>query len=326
MSSLSLKPLWQGRVDAQEGEDALRWHQVVLPYAQTLPKGIVLLGFACDEGVQRNHGRAGARNGPKALRQALANLPVHGQMPLYDAGDVTLPRNASNDLEMGQVAFAEKVAGIVKAGHFPLAMGGGHEIAFANFCGLDNALTSIYGGDQNIGIVNLDAHFDIRLNTQATSGTPFQQIYQWQAEKGSNFHYCCLGVGKYANTAALFRRAEEIGVVWRTDEEMAGNALGDTLVALDVFMANVDHVYFTICLDVLPACLTPGVSAPSARGIDLEAVEQVMDHVVNSGKLRLADIAEFNPNYDIDARTARLAARLMARLADGVESMVSTWR
>ena len=34
----------------------------------------VLLGYACDEGVARNLGRPGAKNGPKALRGALGKM------------------------------------------------------------------------------------------------------------------------------------------------------------------------------------------------------------------------------------------------------------
>jgi len=46
-------------------------------------------------------------------------------------------------------------------------------------------------------------------------------------------------------------------------------------------------------------------------------VEMIIDVVLASGKLRVADIAELNPEYDSDHRTARLAARLVARLAYG---------
>ena len=42
----------------------------------------VIVGFACDEGVRRNQGRVGAKLGPTALRQALANYPLHGQSGL----------------------------------------------------------------------------------------------------------------------------------------------------------------------------------------------------------------------------------------------------
>ena len=40
--------------------------------------------------------------------------------------------------------------------------------------------------------------------------------------------------------------------------------------------------------------------------------------MIGSGKLRLADIAEMNPHFDIDHRTAAVAARIVARIANGV--------
>ena len=51
--------LWQGRQDPEDGELALRWHDKVQPWAAGAQEaaGVVLLGFACDEGVRRNKGR-----------------------------------------------------------------------------------------------------------------------------------------------------------------------------------------------------------------------------------------------------------------------------
>ena len=68
---------WTGRDDKEDGERGFRWHHVV---QQQSPENlleqtdaIVLAGFACDIGVANNKGRIGAKQGPKALRQALAN-------------------------------------------------------------------------------------------------------------------------------------------------------------------------------------------------------------------------------------------------------------
>src|SRR5215470_5223751 len=80
--------VWQGRVDDGEGELAVRWHQRVLPWEESAPLGVVLLGFACDEGVRRNQGRPGAAEAPRAIRQALANLAWHQAHPVYDTGDL----------------------------------------------------------------------------------------------------------------------------------------------------------------------------------------------------------------------------------------------
>ena len=70
--------VWTGRVDAADGESGRRWHQVVRPVEAADGPGVVLLGFACDAGVRRNHGRPGAAEGPAALRRMLGNLAWHG--------------------------------------------------------------------------------------------------------------------------------------------------------------------------------------------------------------------------------------------------------
>jgi formiminoglutamase len=51
------------------------------------------------------------------------------------------------------------------------------------------------------------------------------------------------------------------------------------------------------------------VSAPAAFGMNLEQFIPMLNTIVASDKLMLADIAEYNSNYDIDNRTAKLDAR-----------------
>jgi formiminoglutamase len=63
--------VWTGRVDTADGPNALRWHQMVKPLAADSPPGIVLIGFACDEGVRRNGGRVGAKDGPRVAPGAV---------------------------------------------------------------------------------------------------------------------------------------------------------------------------------------------------------------------------------------------------------------
>jgi formiminoglutamase len=110
----------------------------------------------------------------------------------------------------------------------------------------------------------------------------------------------------------------QLGVRWMHDDEMDVTQLAHVLKVVEVFLSQVDHVYLTMCLDVLPAAVAPGVSAPSARGVGMDLIEPIVDRVVSSGKLRLADVAELNPSLDIDHHTARVAARLVARVADGI--------
>lgn len=306
---------WSGRRDADEGDLALRWHQVVRP-AGTCPPGpaISLVGFACDAGVVRNHGRPGAAGGPRAIRRQLSNLPVRGCRDILDAGSVTVE---ADELEAGQAAFADLVAAQVAAGRLPIGLGGGHEIALGSFLGLTRTLHPTSGDPPAIGILNIDAHFDLRTAERATSGTPFRQIAEWCESAGWPFRYAVFGISPFSNTEALFQRARDLGATWRHDDEMTEADLPLTIEQADTFIRGVDHLYLTVCLDVLPAFVAPGVSAPSGGGVVLPVVERIVDAAAASGRLRLADVAELNPSYDEDQRTARVAARLIGRIAEG---------
>lgn len=319
MSDGRTSVVWHGRVDAAEGEAGRRWHQIVKPLSFDSPAGAVaLLGFECDAGVARNGGRVGAAAGPAAIRDLLRNMPAHGVHALIDAGDIAC---TGDELESAQTRLAAQVTILLGKGHFPIVLGGGHEMAYGTFCGLEQHLAKTHGGTPSsprVGIVNLDAHLDLRLGERGNSGTPFRQIAERCAQRQWSFNYCCLGVSRYSNTASLFERARELGAKWRLDEEMGVAMLDQSVTVLSRFLATVDVVYLTICLDVLPAATAPGVSAPAARGVPLEVIEPVIDVVTGSGKLRVADIAEMNPRFDIDQRTARVAARLVARIAEAM--------
>ena len=300
------RSLWSGRQDADSAGDTRRLHQIVQPFDAGSEGGAALIGFACDEGVRRNHGRVGAAQGPDAIRRMLANLPAHGIERLFDAGNIAC---ADGALEQAQLQLAARVQQALSQHAFPLVLGGGHEVAYGTFRGiahhLDQALRS-----GRLLIINFDAHFDLREADQASSGTPFKQIAQWCDQAGIGFHYFCYGISRLGNTPALFARAQELGVQFRLDSEIALGNLADFGQELQQQLAAATHVYLTIDLDVLPAEKAPGVSAPAAYGMALEKVEYLVRLVKDCGKLVAADIAECNPSHDRDGLTAKVAARL----------------
>lgn len=308
--------VWQGRTDPEP--DTLRWHQCVKALAPDALPGVGLLGFACDEGVRRNSGRVGAAQGPQALRAALANLAWWQAMPVHDAGDVVC---ADGNLEAAQARLACAVKTLLDAGHLPVVLGGGHEVAWGSWRGLADHLEGKMSSDARtprIGIVNLDAHFDLRDHTGIhSSGTPFSQIAAHCAEKGWPFDYACAGISRPNNTRALFARAQALGVrVWE-DADIHAASLATICAALTDFAAACDAVHLTMDLDVLPAAEAPGVSAPAAHGVPLAWVQAMAQAVQASGKLRLIEVAELNPALDVDNRTARAGARLLHVLTRG---------
>ena len=303
--------VWQGRDDTGERGDVTRLFQIVQSADATTLSGVpALLGFACDAGVVRNHGRAGAAQGPREIRRALANVPAHGLSALADAGDVTCD---DGDLERAQTALAECVCELLDAGARPVLLGGGHEVAFGAHQGLRQHWQK-QGGGGRLAVVNFDAHFDLRTSRPGNSGTPFDQIAEDCAAHGIDLTYCCLGVSRLSNTPALFDRADALHAHYVEDTDMQERHLDARMADLDAWLADADHVYLTIDMDVLAAAVAPGVSAPAAYGITLPVLEALVQHVCATGKVRVVDIAETNPEYDQDRRTVRVAARLVYHL------------
>lgn len=306
---------WRGRIDVADGGSGRRWHQLVQPLTRDARAGVVLAGFASDEGVSRNQGRAGASEGPRALRRALAPLAYHGTRgtPLFDAGDIAC---RDHDLEGAQRALGVQVDSLLAQGHFPVLFGGGHEIAWGSFQGVSAALAR----DDRLprfGVVNFDAHFDLRRGA-ATSGTPFLQIHDALAARGLPFRYLCLGISRASNTAALFHTAQECGARWLHDEELVWPRWEAACRVIDEFVEPLEALQLSICLDAFPAASAPGVSAPAARGIAPDFALSLLGYLLNraghgtaDSKLVLAEVAELAPRLDPDGRTARLAARVV---------------
>jgi formiminoglutamase len=306
--------LWNGRQDQDSAGDTRRLHQVVQAFDAQTRDGSALIGFACDEGVRRNHGRIGAAQGPDAIRRMLANLPAHGITALCDAGNIAC---TDGNLEQAQQQLAVLIADVKAQGIFPLVLGGGHEVAYGTFLGIARYLGKAIS-QRRILIINFDAHFDLREAEESTSGTPFRQIAQWCDWADVEFNYLCYGISQLGNTPALFQRASQLEVNFMTDSEVANTDIHQINTALKLRLAQVDDIYLTIDLDVLPGEKAPGVSAPAAHGMALEKIELLVATIKASGKLIAADIAECNPVHDRDGLTAKVAARLAHQILQPV--------
>ncbi|MEZ8305298.1 formimidoylglutamase [Vibrio splendidus] len=322
--------IWTGRNDLEDGALGTRVHHITKQVQSSdlsneLTDGaIALVGFASDVGVARNKGRVGAKQAPNLIRQALANMAWHSDAHIADLGDIECN---DGQLEVSQKQCASVIANALSTNKV-ITLGGGHEVAWASFQGLAEHLNKIQSEHKpKIGIVNFDAHFDLRefesniTDVKPSSGTPFNQISDYCHTHQWPFHYACLGVSAASNTKALFNKADQLGVWYEHDRNMTQVNQVAQLVKLQKFIAECDYLYLTIDLDVFPAATAPGVSAPAARGVSYEALAPFLEQIFkHSEKLIIADIAEYNPDYDIDSQTARLAARLCWDIASAMAS------
>jgi len=308
--------LWTGRVDDTEDRDSFRIHQVIRLLnlmdwePETLDKSklnICLLGFRSDEGTRRNKGRVGAEKGPEYIRRELANLPVSfdASIQLYDGGDLYC---ADRNLEEAQQQLAMAVKMILDAGMFPILLGGGHEIALGHYNGIVAHLKE-KNEKSSVGIINFDAHFDLRPSWgHGSSGTMFSQIADGCLQSHRRFSYLALGIQTYANTRSLFNRAEVLGVKYVLAKDFVEQKYEDISAVIDAFVNENNSIYLTICSDVFNAAFAPGVSATQPFGMDPETVLMFLKKIFKSKKVIGWDIAEVSPRFDHDNRTAKLAA------------------
>lgn len=269
-----------------------------------------LIGYACDAGVSRNRGRAGAAAGPQSLREAFGCMPVlkGGAQRLWDAGNFTCE---DGKLEATQEGFSKGIKQLIKKGYFPLGIGGGHDIAYAHYKGLAEGLEK----GTRLGILNFDAHLDLRKPEPLPhSGSPFFQIAEDCKKAEGVFSYCCLGVRRDANPQELWDRASDLNATLIRRSELQPQNLQSILKKIRVFLDSLDALYLTIDLDGFASGYAPGVSAPSPMGFTPDLVLPVLEVVLESAKLRSMDIAELNPTYDRDSQTAGLAAALFHKI------------
>jgi len=300
-----MNKIWQGRLDGEE----LLYHRLFqrvkeeTNYDAISTNDFVLHGFAVDEGVRRNKGRQGAKDAPCVIRKNMSNFPVVlPDFSLLDFGNVTCE---DGNLENAQNNLAKNVSKVLLKGGKSMVLGGGHEVTYAHYLGVKTAFP-----EQKIGIVNIDAHFDNRQPEKgvgASSGTGF-----WQIAQEGDINSLHIGIQRNSNTLKLFDTAHQYGMKYILADELFFENLPSIYQRIDELLESVDYVYLTICMDVFNASIAPGVSAAAYNGIPADAAfMHFYRHILRSDKLLALDVAEVNPLFDIQDRTARLAACLM---------------
>lgn len=300
-----MNTIWQGRLDGEE----LLYHRIFQRvkeennYDLISTKDFVLHGFAVDEGVRRNKGRQGAKDAPDVIRKNMANFPViRPDFSLLDFGNIMCEDGRLEDV---QQKLAKNVSKVLLKGGKSVVLGGGHEVTYAHYLGLKTALP-----EQKIGIINIDAHFDNRMpedRVGASSGTGF-----WQIAQEGEINSLHIGIQRNSNTLKLFDTAHQYKMKYILADELFFENLPSVYQRINDLLESVDYFYLTICMDVFNASIAPGVSASAYNGIFADAAfMHFYRHILKSEKLLALDVAEVNPAYDIQDRTARLAATLV---------------
>lgn len=299
--------LWDGRIDNESDEKHFRFHQAVqLKNVNDLEDehAFSLIGFECDEGVRRNKGRIGAAYAPNEIKKIIAKLPYNvGEVNTIDVGNIVCE---NDQLEEAQAELGHYTSKLLQLSKTPIILGGGHETLYGHYLGV----RSFIGENSTLGIINIDAHFDMRDEDLPSSGTMFKQILDMDKNAG----YLCLGIQEFGNTQALFKTADSYGCNYLFEEEITIDNYENTFQAIDTFAEQHDYIMLTLCTDSIISSEAPGVSAPSPFGLEPKVVRNLLRYIVSKQNITSFDISEVNPRLDEHNKTVRLAANLVAEV------------
>jgi formiminoglutamase len=303
---------WQGRADFPEDACFYQHMRLLDCLAQsperTADTTFALIGFKSDEGVQRDLGRAGAAEGPIAIRQRLAKLPIQKpEIHIYDAGNIICHQH---DMEASQAALGELIAKLLKANIRPIVMGGSHELAYAQYLGISKTTAQ----SSHLGIINFDAHFDMHplpKNGIGSASTTFFQIALAHQQEKRRLDYNCLGIQHVGDIRQSFDLAKQYQVKSIFADDLHQGLNEKCFDFIDRIVDENDHLYFSLSLDVFSPAFAPGVASIQPLGLSPWHIIPLLRQTAASGKVLTYDISEHVPRYDIDHRTAKLAAILI---------------
>jgi len=269
---------------------------------------IVILGCPQDEGVRRNNGRTGAALAPAAIRNQFYKLtPLNIRHRIYDLGDMDI----SGSLEEIHDRHCEVVKQLLRDGKRVIVLGGGNDVSYPD----GRAVAEVFGIANWIG-VNIDAHLDVRADQPRNSGTPYRQLLEERLLLPGNFYE--VAYQTHFASPIYYSYIRELGVNRISLELLRSRAEADLELKENIRQKFVRHssalsTFFGFDMDAVRSSDAPGTSAPSPLGLRAGEFIQLVKYAASLANTRVIEFSEMNPNFDIDDRTARLAAIAMHR-------------
>ena len=273
---------------------------------------IAILGAPYDMGTQY---RAGARFGPRAIREA-STLFSFGHNGAYDFEDDTvyLPEDRVTLVDIGDADIIhtdtiqshdnieQAVRTIIKANALPVVLGGDHAVHIP--------CIKAFNTEEPVHLVHIDAHLDFvdeRHGVRYGHGNPIRRASEMAHVTGITQ----LGIRNVSSSN-------------RSDYDAARKAGSDILSVRQVRSLGTEAVvervpagrryYLTIDIDAFDPSIAPGTGTPSHGGFLYYEVLEFLEGLAKRGRIVGIDLCEVAPDYDHSGTTAFLAAQLLLNL------------
>jgi agmatinase len=269
---------------------------------------VAVLGAPFDFGTQF---RAGARFGPRAIREA-STLFSFGHAGAYDHEDdaTYLPESVRIvDLGDADIVHTDTVAShanietgvraMLDAGVFPVVLGGDHSV---NIPCID-----AFEGHGPIHILQIDAHLDFvdeRHGVRNGHGNPMRRA----AEKDYVTGLTQVGIRNVSSTTREgYEAARAFGSDILSVRQM--RKLGPEGVIARI--PDGARVYVTLDIDGFCPSIAPGTGTPSHGGFLYYEVLEMLQALSRRHEVVGIDLVEVAPDYDQTGSTATLAAQIL---------------
>ncbi len=216
------------------------------------------------------------------------------------------------DVEESSRRATEMVSHIVKAGAFPLVIGGDHSVPYPIVKGISD------NSEGKIGVINFDGHYDIGLSGRLNSGNAFGKIMENCQADPSNL--VIVGIkGGAVNTLRMHQLTKEIGATVFTMghiEEMGIEQV--TRKAIEVASRGTDKVYVSFDSDVMDPLTFTAMKYPDAFGITAWQARDAIRILSREANLCGFDLVCVGPDYDHKGIGALTAARFYIEVLKGL--------
>jgi formiminoglutamase len=251
---------------------------------------------------------------PELLRGALKRIGRYDvetgrelETRVADRGDVEL---VGLDIKQATPIIRDAVAASAEAHALTLLVGGNNAVTRPGLLGLGGSL-------DEIGLITLDAHFDMRDTEKGLSnGNPVRALIE-DGLPGANIAQ--VGLAGFANSRAMHEDAIEAGNLVVTIDDIRRDGIGHAIDRALDHVAHCDALVIDCDIDVIDRAQFP--AAPGARpgGMAVHDFFHAVRRLASDPRVRVIDLTEWDPPLDPSDLSALTAARWVAECLAGYE-------
>ena len=282
----------------------------IIENLSNLNTDVGFLGIPYDVG---NSWRPGTRFGPREIRNYSTRYSGWGgsqqkdywdinqnkrfleDISMSDCGDVDV---AYYDIERNRKIITQTVKKILKAGTFPVVIGGDHSITYPCICAFEDF--------KSLDIIQIDAHLDWIDEVDGiryANGSPMRR----SMELDFTNKMVQLGIRCIRSRESDYNFAKSQGSQIFTRQDIRQKGVDEIVEKLP----PLGNVYVSIDIDGLDPSIAPGTGSPTVDGLLYYEVINLLKGITKKSNVVGFDIVEVNPMVDLSGQTCLLATTLI---------------